>query len=319
MKIVRFRIPGKGVRIGVIMDGMIFDLTSINPSIFRSFQRMLREAESLGISIEELIQEGIEGHKGNPKPNDCYKYEELDKPPMANSPYLMMPLAPPEVWGAGVTYMRSTEAREVETKAKGVYARVYEAPRPEIFFKATARRCVGPNQPIFIRSDSRWNVPEPELGLVLGKDSKIVGYTIGNDVSSRDIEGENPLYLPQAKIYIGCCAIGPSIATAEGIRDPRNLQVSCRILRKGELVFEGGTSTSRLKRSFEELIEYLSRDNPIPPATVFLTGTGIVPPDDFSLEEGDLVEITIEGIGCLRNPVRRAHPRMPRSQGFHSQ
>ncbi|MEM2926543.1 MAG: fumarylacetoacetate hydrolase family protein [Candidatus Bathyarchaeia archaeon] len=313
MRIVRFWLPEKGIRMGVVRDDMVVDLTNLNPKIFRSFQSMVREASSRKIGLEKLILDSIEENDG-----DGYGYDELDRPPKANGPYLMMPFRPPEVWGAGVTYMRSTEAREVETKAKGVYARVYEAPRPEIFFKATARRCVGPNEPIYIRSDSRWNAPEPELALIMGKDSEILGYTIGNDVSSRDIEGENPLYLPQAKIYKGCCALGPSIATAEGIGDPRNLEVACRIFRKGVLVFEGKTSTSRLKRSFDELVDYLCRDNPLPFGTVFLTGTGIVPPDDFSLEANDLVEITIQGIGCLRNPVRRARPRKVQNRRFES-
>lgn len=302
MRIVRFRLHGKGVRMGVVREAQVLDLTSLNPGIFRSFQGMLKEASSRGMGLEGLVREALEGA---PDPGDLYDYGLLDRPRGVSGSYLMIPLRPPEVWGAGVTYMRSTEAREFETKAKGVYARVYEAPRPEIFFKATGSRCVGPNQPVYIRSDSHWNVPEPELGLVLGGGSQIIGYTIGNDVSSRDIEGENPLYLPQAKIYKGCCAIGPSVVTIEGLKDPRSLEIDCRILRKGELVFEGRTSSSRLKRSFEELLEYLSRDNPLRQGTVFLTGTGIVPPDDFSLEDGDLVEITIEGIGCLRNPVRR--------------
>jgi len=214
-----------------------------------------------------------------------------------------MPYQPPEVWGCGVTYIRSKQARETETTIKGIYHRAYEAIRPEVFFKATASRCVGPNEPICIRSDSKWTVPEPELTFILGVRNDIVGYTIGNDVSARDIEGENPLYLTQAKIYKGCCAIGPVIATPEEVDNPGDLDIECKIFRKNELLFVGQTNTSRMKRSVEELCSYLCRDNPVPMGTLCLTGTGVVPPDDFSLRHGDLVEITVEKIGTLRNPV----------------
>jgi len=214
-----------------------------------------------------------------------------------------MPYQPPEVWGCGVTYVRSKQARETETTIKGIYDKAYEAIRPEVFFKATASRCAGPNEPICIRSDSKWTVPEPELTFIVGMRNEIVGYTIGNDVSARDIEGENPLYLTQAKIYKGCCAFGPVITTPEEIRNPRDLDIECKIFRKNELIFDGKTNTSRMKRTVEELCSYLCRDNPVPMSTLFLTGTGIVPPDDFSLKHGDIVEITIEKIGTLRNPV----------------
>ena len=212
---------------------------------------------------------------------------------------------PPEVWGCGVTYKRSQAAREFETKTKGIYDLVYEAERPEIFFKATASRCVGPNDEICVRGDSKWTVPEAELAFILGPEEKVVGFTVGNDVSARDIEGSNPLYLPQAKIYDGCCALGPSIVTVDEVGSEPKLEVECRIYRSGELVFKGSTCTSKMKRSIEELKSYLCMYNSVPIGTVCLTGTGIVPPDDFYLKDGDIVEITIEKIGTLRNRVKQ--------------
>jgi 2-dehydro-3-deoxy-D-arabinonate dehydratase len=219
---------------------------------------------------------------------------------------LLLPVEPPEVWCAGVTYERSRDARIEESTVKDVYSLVYAAERPELFLKdAACRRTVGPGETIGIRADSAWNVPEPEIGLVLGEDGAIAGYTIGNDVSSRDIEGTNPLYLPQAKIYAGGCAIGPAVLVPDDQHVP--FEIRLRILGSDEaLLFEGETSTSRMTRSFEELVAWLLRDNPVPAGSVLLTGTGVVPPDDFTLEPGHVVEITVPGIGTLRNPVGRA-------------
>jgi 2-dehydro-3-deoxy-D-arabinonate dehydratase len=218
-------------------------------------------------------------------------------------PYrLLMPLVPPEVWCAGVTYERSRDARIEESTVKDVYSLVYDADRPELFLKdAACRRTVGPGDTIGVRADSAWNVPEPELALVLGDGGKLAGVTIGNDVSSRDIEGTNPLYLPQAKVYAGACALGPAFAVPNDWSEP--FEIRLRITRNGEAVFEGATSTARMTRSFEELVEWLLRDNPVPAGSVLLTGTGIVPPDDFTLEPGQVVEIHVPGIGTLRNPV----------------
>jgi 2-dehydro-3-deoxy-D-arabinonate dehydratase len=211
-----------------------------------------------------------------------------------------------EVWAAGVTYLRSKEARMDESEGGGsFYDRVYSAERPEIFLKATPSRVVGHGEAIRIRQDSRWNVPEPEVALVVSANLQIVGYTIGNDVSSRDIEGENPLYLPQAKVYRQCCALGPTIVPEEDGAGHRHFSVSLTIDRDGRTVFSGETSTERMKRRFEELVEYLGRDNVFPDGVFLLTGTGIVPPDEFTLEPGDLVSITVPEIGTLRNPVVR--------------
>jgi 2-dehydro-3-deoxy-D-arabinonate dehydratase len=229
--------------------------------------------------------------------------ETLELPP----PYaLLLPIEPPEVWCAGVTYERSRDARLEESTVKDVYSLVYDADRPELFLKdAGCRRTVGPGETIGVRADSAWTVPEPELGLVLGEDGEIAALTIGNDVSSREIEGANPLYLPQAKVYAGACALGPALLVPPELDHPFDIRM--RILGPdGEQLFDGETSTARMKRSLGELVDWLLRDNPVPAGSVLLTGTGLVPPDDYTLEPGHVVEITIPGIGTLRNPVGAA-------------
>ena len=220
------------------------------------------------------------------------------------APYeLLAPVAPPEVWCAGVTYERSRDARVEESEVEDVYSLVYDAERPELFLKdAESRRTVGPGATIGIRSDSPWNVPEPELALVLGERGTIVGVTIGNDVSSRSIEGTNPLYLPQAKLYAGACALGPALVTPDDWSAP--FEIHMRILdAHGVELFAGETSTARMRRSFGELVDWLLRENPVPAGSALLTGTGLVPPSDFTLEPGHAVEIHVPGIGTLRNPV----------------
>ena len=216
------------------------------------------------------------------------------------------PLDDQEVWAAGVTYVRSKVAREEESAASGgarFYDMVYAAPRPELFFKAPAWRVVGDGQPVRIRKDAAWNVPEPELALVLSPGLKVVGYTIGNDMSSRDIEGENPLYLPQAKLYDGCCALGPVVTLAGHLPALSDAAITLAITRDGSEVFQGATSPAMLKRSFEELVGWLGREMSFPDGAVLLTGTGIVPPDGFTLAVGDVVRIGIAGIGTLTNTV----------------
>ena len=228
-------------------------------------------------------------------------------------PYeLLAPIEAPEIWCAGVTYERSRDARVEESAVKDVYTMVYDAPRPELFMKdAMMRRTVGPGAPIGIRQDSTWNVPEPEIGVVLGKSGRIVGYTIGNDVSSRSIEGENPLYLPQAKIYAGACSFGPSVFVS-GDHDG-SFELTLRITDEwGQIVFEGATSTTRMKRSFDELVRWLTVDNPVPHGSILLTGTGLVPPDSFTLSPGQFVEIHVPEIGTLINPVVRAAELIPK-------
>ena len=226
------------------------------------------------------------------------RWDALAEPPLA-------PVGGQEVWAAGVTYERSRQARTEESQQAGAstfYDRVYEAERPELFFKAAGWRVVGPEEPVRIRRDARWSVPEPELVLCANARGEIVGWTIGNDMSSRDIEAENPLYLPQAKIYDGSCALGPALLVAEGPL-PTETAIELRVLRAGATAFEGGTSLARMRRRPEELVQYLFRETSFPLGCVLLTGTGIVPPDEFTLRRGDVVEIRVPPIGTLRNPV----------------
>ena len=217
---------------------------------------------------------------------------------------LLAPIDRQEVWAAGVTYRRSQAARMEESEGAAVfYDLVYSAARPELFFKATPHRVVGPEGSVRIRQDARWNVPEPELALVLNSRLELVGFTVGNDMSSRDIEGENPLYLPQAKVYDGCCALGPWITLAAAMPPPADVTINLAIERGGRQVFQGTTSIAQLARTFDDLIGWLGRDNSFPDGVVLLTGTGVVPGDDFTLRPGDRVEITIAGIGRLSNRV----------------
>jgi 2-dehydro-3-deoxy-D-arabinonate dehydratase len=218
---------------------------------------------------------------------------------------LLVPIDAPETWAAGVTYERSRAARMHESQVVDVYALVYEAERPELFMKdAAGRRTVGPGGAIAARSDATWTVPEPELAVVMGE-RRPLGLTIANDVSSRDIEGANPLYLPQAKIYDRACALGPAVLVPESF--DAHFQIECRILdAEGQVLFDEETSTERMRRSIGELIAYLRRDNPVPAGSVLLTGTGLVPSDEVTLQPGYTVEIRIPQIGLLRNPVARA-------------
>lgn len=228
--------------------------------------------------------------------------------PQAMAPDLLAPIHEQEVWAAGVTYYRSRSARMAESEVSGggdFYDRVYNADRPELFFKATRQRVVGPGAAVRIRRDSNWNVPEPELALLLSPAGRILGYTIGNDMSSRDIEGANPLYLPQAKTYDKCCALGPAILVTRAPL-PESTSIDLRILRREEVVFQGSTGLAAMKRSLETLVAYLFRESSFPDGCFLLTGTGIVPPDSFSLIPGDRIEIAIRGIGVLVNWVERA-------------
>ncbi|MBL8800216.1 MAG: fumarylacetoacetate hydrolase family protein [Planctomycetia bacterium] len=218
---------------------------------------------------------------------------------------LLAPVDRQEVWAAGVTYKRSQEARERESAgAARFYDLVYSASRPELFFKALPERVAGPGTPVRIRADSKWNVPEPELALVISPRLQIVGCTIGNDMSSRDIEGENPLYLPQAKVYDRSCALGPVVTLRDSLPSPDHLTIRLIIERGGTAVFDGATKASAMKRSFEELVNWLGKENSFPHGAILLTGTGIVPPDEFTLAPGDVVTIEIAGIGKLVNVVQ---------------
>ena len=218
---------------------------------------------------------------------------------------LLPPIGSQEVWAAGVTYLRSRAARMEEAKSAGggdFYDRVYNAQRPELFFKATANRVVGHQAKVATRSDAKWSVPEPELTLLISPNGKILGYTVGNDMSSRDIEGENPLYLPQAKVYNRSCALGPGVLISS---DPlsKSTKIQLEILRAGQVAFSDSTTLANMKRDPVELVEYLYRDNVFPNGAFLLTGTGIVPPDSFTLHQNDEIRITIDGIGTLTNFV----------------
>ena len=217
------------------------------------------------------------------------------------SPGFQSPIYPDEVWAAGVTYSDSMRERQAESNSPDVYAKVYNADRPEIFFKGTGDRMQPPGDDLGIRKDSGWDVPESELAVVI-INGEIAGYTIGNDMSSRSIEGENPLYLPQAKVYNKSFSIGPCIVLPEEI-DPQNLKVGLKIFRNDEIVFDGNSSTAEMKRNVIELVDWLQRSNDLPEVAVLMTGTGIIPPQDFTLKQDDIVEISIEKIGTLRNKI----------------
>ena len=240
--------------------------------------------------VHDFLAEKMQG-AGTARPIDAAK--------------LLAPIGSQEVWAAGVTYLRSRAARMAESKDAGggdFYDRVYSAERPELFFKSLPHKVVGPGGTVGLRSDATWSVPEPELALLIDPRGKIVGYTIGNDMSSRDIEGQNPLYLPQAKVYNRSCALGPGILmTNEPL--PKETRIAIEIERGGSVVFSGETSIAQIKRPFEELVTYLYRDQTFAFGTFLLTGTGVVPPDSFTLEKGDTVRIRIDGIGELMNPV----------------
>ena len=299
MRICRFHLPGKGARLGAIVAEDVYDLTASGRPELGSLETLLRACDEnagplgdwLGSCLEEFPRAG--------------SFADLNRPPDPGRAHLLKPLDTQEVWAAGVTYQRSRVAREDESGGSGIYDRVYDAPRPELFFKATPSRTVGPFEAVRIRADAHWNVPEAELALVLSPQLKLIGYTVGNDMSSRDIEGENPLYLPQAKIHAACCAVGPCITLADEFETGQPAGIACTIRRGGAVVFRGESSTGLIKRPLAELIAYLGRDNIFPTGVALLTGTGIVPPDGFSLQAGDWVEIAIDRIGVLQNPVEQ--------------
>jgi len=242
----------------------------------------------------ENIAEFLTGVIAQEKPSQDFQAAEL-----------LAPIGQQEVWAAGVTYFRSRGARMEESKDAGggdFYDRVYLAERPELFFKSTASRTVGAGGKVRIRGDAHWSVPEPELTLLVSPGGNITGYTIGNDMSSRDIEGENPLYLPQAKVYSGSCALGPGILVSQGPL-PHSTEIGIEILRRGRIEFSGSVALTELKRDPKTLVSYLLRDNSFPSGCFLMTGTGIVPPSSFTLTSGDRIRITIEPIGTLENEV----------------
>jgi 2-dehydro-3-deoxy-D-arabinonate dehydratase len=301
MKLCQFHLPQKGKRVGVVAEDRVIDVTSSTAGA----ASVLGLIETCGSA--DRIERRVRHLLGRARSR--VPWEELDRPPSPRRPHLLTPLDPPEVWGAGITYRRSREYYEEHTdeagRTKGIYDYVYEAKRPELFFKATAARTVGPNAAVGIRRESTLTTAEPELAVVLGTKNRIVGYTIGNDLSAWDIERENPLFLPQSKIFDGCFAMGPVLVTAPEVGDPHTLDLSCRILRAGTLLFEGRVNTREMKRRCDELVNWLGQDNAVPAGAVLSTGTGILVPDEHALRDGDVVEIELERIGTLRNRVKR--------------
>jgi 2-dehydro-3-deoxy-D-arabinonate dehydratase len=265
----------------------MYDLTTASESL-RTFAELARAANIARSPVDDLAGVLIE---------DAESINESQVEAEAT-----VPVDAAEVWAAGVTYRISEEARESESSSPDLYLDVYDAERPELFFKSTPSRTVGPGEAVGVRADSEWNVPEPELGIVL-LNGETVGYTIGNDVSSRSIEGENALYLPQAKVYDRSCALGPCVASTESIADPHDLEMEMSIYRDGAAVYEGTTNTGEMVRSCEELVSYFTRHNAVPELAVVLTGTSLVPEAPFTLQEGDRIEVDIDGIGILSNSV----------------
>ncbi len=284
MKLAKVRLADGALHVASVSDEgvRLLDLTQIDNC--RMLSDVLHAADP-----PALARFLIDPNSGPIKPNEVEFLAPIDRQ---------------EVWAAGVTYKRSQVARMEESEhGASHYDRVYTADRPELFFKATPQRVSGPNQPVRVRTDSRWSVPEPEFTLVISPQGKIVGYTIGNDMSARDIEGENPLYLPQAKVYRQCCALGPCVLLVEQPLDLAATTISLSIRRSGSEVFAGSTNLGQLNRKLPELAAWLLRENEFPAGAFLLTGTGIVPPDEFTCRAGDVIAISVSGIGTLTNPV----------------
>jgi 2-dehydro-3-deoxy-D-arabinonate dehydratase len=281
MKICRFERAHGQAGVGLVIDGGVLDLAAGGIEHLAD----LLEADGVLAELAQLCERKL----------PCRSLQDVR---------LLPPIERQEVWAAGVTYLRSKQARMQESNfSADAYDRVYEACRPELFLKAMADKVVGPGDAIGIRRDAKWNVPEPELVLVLNSRGAIVGYSIGNDMSSRDIEGENLLYLPQAKIYDRSCSVGPYIAVGPSEAEARTWTIELCIERDGAAVFQGSVGVGQIKRSFDELVSYLGRSQSFPHGAFLFTGTGIVPPDDFSLLAGDVVRVGISGIGVIENTV----------------
>ncbi len=291
--LIRYHQPGEGARLGLQRGETVHNLSHAFASLADFFRASCGDVAGAIAAISSAAD----------KSQRRFPTSDLDNAPAADAPHWLPPLDEQEVWAAGVTYLDSRKARQEEAVDGGdVYARVYAAERPEIFFKASAKNTVGHLDAAGFRADSSWNVPEPELALVLNPAMEMLGFSIGNDMSSRDIEGENPLYLPQAKVYAASCAIGPGILLAPSQEWPQTT-IRLVISRAGAEVFSGSVSTDQIKRSIPELIDYLGRSNSYPGGVMLLTGAGIVPPAEFTLQVDDVVSISIDGIGRLQNRV----------------
>ena len=293
--LIRYFKPGEGARLGVLRAETVHDISHCFPSLAAVFLDSVGDVDGLIGAVARATDDS----------SRRFPISDLDNPPAASAEvaHWLPPLDEQEVWAAGVTYLDSRRARQEEAADGGdVYARVYTAERPEIFFKASSKNTVGHLDAAGFRADSSWNVPEPELGLVVNPAMEMLGFTIGNDMSSRDIEGANPLYLPQAKVYTASCALGPGILLAPSVDWPA-ATIRLDIIRAGSDVFSGSVATDQIKRTIPELLDYLGRSNDYPAGVILLTGAGIVPPADFTLAVDDVVRISIDGIGTLQNRV----------------
>ena len=289
--LIQYFQPGQGARVGILRGETVYDVSHCFPTLAQFFRDSVGDVEGVIAAASRAADDSARR----------FPASDLDNPPAPDLTHWLPPLDEQEVWAAGVTYFSSKIARQEEAVDGGdVYARVYDAERPEIFFKASRKNTVGHLDAVGFRSDSRWNVPEPELGLALNPSMEALGFTVGNDMSSREIEGANPLYLPQAKVYAASCALGPGILLAPSDRW-LDTTIRMSIMRGGSEVFSGAVSTDQIKRDLPELVDYLGRSNSFPAGVILLTGTAIVPEADFTLRPDDIIRIAIDGIGMLEN------------------
>jgi 2-dehydro-3-deoxy-D-arabinonate dehydratase len=303
MKLVQFFLPGKGKRVGVIQGDRVLDITSSDEDVRCTLDLVTQGKSAQGL-VTRVSWLAKRLHRR------ALDWRELQRPPSRRSPHLLVPIDAPEVWGANDTYAldggQASASPGFDTARAQAGAITANESRPTLFFKATARRVVGPHAPIAIRRDSEITVPEAGLAVILGAAGAVVAFTACNDATARDIEQGGLGYLSQARIYLGSCALGPCLVTPDEMEEPRDLQVRCSILRAGKTIFSEAASTAGLRGSIETLVGWLVRDNPVPPGTVLSTGTGILVPDAMALADGDQVDIEVQRVGCLRNPVRRA-------------
>ena len=298
MKLCQLWTPKDGTRVGVVEGDRVIDITARAAGVASTLDLVVQGKNAAG--VDRLAKKLARGRR------PTYALAEVDVEPAPRRPHLVAPIDAPEIWGAGITYRRSADYyTQHQGRARGIYDHVYESKRPELFFKATMSRAVGPNGTICVRRDSALTAVEPELALVVGAGGDIVAYTAGNDLSAWDIERANPLFLPQSKMFRGCFAFGPVLVTATEIPDPHVLDLRCTIHRRGAVLWSGEVNTREIRRRCPQLVVWLCRDNPIPVGTVLSTGTGILVPDQHALRDGDLVEIELERVGTLRNRVQK--------------
>ncbi|MEW5976164.1 MAG: fumarylacetoacetate hydrolase family protein [Acidobacteriota bacterium] len=298
MKLIQIHDPKRGILAAKLEGKKVFPILYEEKNV-KTILDLVEYALALDMDLTEVADELA---SKEPLPSG---WDTLNVSPDPGVLHLSLPIHPPEVWACGVTYKKSAEFRDEDTQtSKGIYDYVYFARRPELFYKGGASRCTGPNDFIGLRRDSQFTAVEPELAVVVSPSRKVLGYTVANDVSAWDIERENPLYLPQSKIFKGCCSLGPMLVTADEITDPYALKITCEIQRDKTVLFSGETSLGTMKRTIDELIGFLFYANPIPAGTVLLTGTGIIQTEEAALREGDVVRIGVPGIGTLTNVAK---------------